>query len=260
MNYNLLTGYQPPELTFLETDLTEPELLFRRIASEKNEKPSSFPAPEHPYIYYCLKYEKPDSSFTGLKRLILEIRRGTGMRSGYTGIVGIDVSSWRSHESEEYFQIFLKYLYDNSTDWKLYFICCNYTEKEFLTLQLSCLNYFILKHQKVFIYTTDSLNECITHCFSSLNLSAGKEAVDLLADALQAKVGSSSRSLQIIRRIVYEVSRLLADTGTADPHITPEVIKKNLSDSSGFLNILSRLSTAEENGINKETGIYEKAV
>ena len=28
MNYNLLTGYQPPELTFLETDLAEPELLF----------------------------------------------------------------------------------------------------------------------------------------------------------------------------------------------------------------------------------------
>ena len=95
-----LEQYFIPSLTLLETDLTETELLFRKIIFTEQAFPSQKRQPaygpeEAGYVFFRWSYELPGGPFTGLKKLILEIRRRTGLRSSYRGIVGIDVTPAR---------------------------------------------------------------------------------------------------------------------------------------------------------------------
>ena len=68
-----LEQYFIPSLTLLETDLTETELLFRKIIFTEQAFPSQKRQPaygpeEAGYVFFRWSYELPGGPFTGLKK------------------------------------------------------------------------------------------------------------------------------------------------------------------------------------------------
>lgn len=229
--------YQIPKLTLLQTDVTETELLFRRIALNELSKQSNLLNKTNSYVFYRMKYETPEQKFSGLRKLILAIRNKTGMRSSYKGIVGIDITAWKGHESEEYFQIIEKYLYDNCDDWQLVFICSNYSDQEFAELQYHCVNYFVIERRQANVYETDHLGRCIKDTISAFGANAEKEGIQRLEEVLRSEEMKDYRSIQMIRRIVYELC--LSLECQKEKIITDQAVREYLDSPSCVLHILS---------------------
>lgn len=72
-------------------------------------------------VYYHSEYTSPCNSFKEIKKLILSTNSVKGLRKEFSGIVMIDISEWLNHESENYFSILLKFLYDKNACWKYVF-------------------------------------------------------------------------------------------------------------------------------------------
>ena len=229
--------YKIPRLTILQTDVSEPELLFRRLALDKLKTKRQYGKTDSDYVFFRMKYEGPDQEFTGIRKLILSIRNKTGMRSRFEGIVGIDISAWKGHESEEYFQIFEKYLYDNCDTWWLVFICSNYSSQEFNELQYNCVNYFVIERKQAYVYEIDYLTRYIKDAVSSFGATAEETGVRHLGDVLRSEKMSSFRSIQMIRRIVYEICASV--DLTEKKIITDKMIGDYLADPLCILNILT---------------------
>ena len=229
--------YKIPKLTILQTDVSEPELLFRRMALDKLDTRKQFGKAENNYVFFRMKYERPDQDFTGLRKLILAIRGKTGMRSRFEGIVGIDITAWKGHESEEYFQILEKYLYDNGDKWWLVFICSNYSDQEFNELRYNCVNYFVIEREQAYVYETDYLNRCIKDALSSFSATAEEAGIRHLGDILRSEKMRNFRSIQMIRRIVYELCTSI--DSTENKMITDQMIRNYLTDPLCILNILT---------------------
>lgn len=242
-----LYSYQIPKLTLLQTDVTETELLFRKMSLDEFFKVNACPGMDNCYVFYRLKYEKPEESFTGLRRLILAIRNKTGMRSRYKGIVGIDITAWKGHESEEYFHIVEKYLYDNCDEWKLVFICSNYSDQEFAELQYHCVNYFVIERRQAYICETDHLNRCIKDTISSFGTNAEEKGIKRLEEILRTEAMKEHRSIQMIRRIIYEL--YLSDECQEKNLITDKSVQEYLDNPTSILHILAgRILTGGANG------------
>lgn len=237
-NHPDLYPYQVPKLTLLQTDVMETELLFRKMSLDKLSKMNAHPEMDNRYVFYRLKYEKPEDDFTGLRKLILAIRHKTGMRSSYQGIVGIDITAWKGHESEEYFQIFEKYIYDNCDDWKLVFICSNYSDQEFAELQYHCVNYFVIERRQAYIYETDHLNRCIKDTISSFGANAEEKGIQRLEEILRSESMNDYRSVQMIKRIVYELCLSVSECQEKNL-ITDRSVQAYMEKPSSVLNILT---------------------
>lgn len=239
-----LEQYFIPSLTLLETDLTETELLFRKIIFTEQAFPSQKRQPaygpeEAGYVFFRWSYELPGGPFTGLKKLILEIRRRTGLRSSYRGIVGIDVTPWKSHEKEEYFQIMQKYLYDNSKEWDLVYICSGYSPGELSDLRRVCANYFILHSRRAYVYSQETLSRYVQNAFSHFGVTADKKAVQELAAALGARLPMENRTLPVIRRIAYEILCRETEQKEKVLRISEKSVKQYLQEPESSLAILA---------------------
>ena len=92
-NHPDLYPYQVPKLTLLQTDVMETELLFRKMSLDELSKMNAHPEMDNRYVFYRLKYEKPEDDFTGLRKLILAIRHKTGMpilSDGHTVTINLE--------------------------------------------------------------------------------------------------------------------------------------------------------------------------
>lgn len=69
------------------------------------------------FMEFMLNYCPPEEPFTELYRLIEEIRDAAGFRSGFRGIVRININEWVGHHEEKHFLDFLEYMSSNSQDW-----------------------------------------------------------------------------------------------------------------------------------------------
>lgn len=205
MDNNRSSRYKIPGLVLLQTDETEPELLYKNTVCNPD---GDRPGYGRPCVFFRMRYEAPLKPFTGIKKLILAIRRKTGLQSGFHGAVGIDVSPWKGHEEEEYFQILLKYLYDNSGEWDLTFICSNYTGQEFLNLQYHCVSYFMIESRQICLYPPGILESSIRRTFTELRQEIEPDAVDILAAAIRSCSGRISGLPQKLPRIACEITRL----------------------------------------------------
>lgn len=241
------------QLTVINTDLLEAELLIRNIAEKELEAhPRSFDGLS-PYVYFKLPYVQPCDHFKELRRLILRIRDQTGLRAHYKGIVAIEVTEWIGHEREEYFTIFLKYLYDHRDHWQTVMVlndCKAAQMQKFLT---ACVRYLTPKliHIRLF-EDAASLFEVLQAAFQKCGKRISHDAASMLAEAMINPALKDVRSLEFIERTVAEV---IAYSG--DPtQITKKHIRDYLLNTCTMMAMISGSVMNEERGSNHEEALY----
>lgn len=237
------------QMSVVATDLAEAEALIKTLAeAEQQRNPQNF-AGKAPCVYCKLPYVPPCDPFKELRRLILRIRENTGLRANYRGVVAIDVSEWIGHEREEYFTVLLKYLYDHRNLWKIAAVLnqCNSNQiHRFLT---GCSRYITPRLFPVRVFEDrDTLCRVIRDRFLRQNKPIGKEAADLLADALSRQTFADVRSMPLIDRAVEET---LAVNG-AGRVVTVSMIQECLADPCSALNLMAGMPLFDERSIAHE--------
>ena len=73
-------------------------------------------------FFFFFRYYAPfEKDFNELRRIGFEARKHTRFKEEYNGYIAVDVSEWIGHEDEFYFDIILKYLYDQNDHWRYIF-------------------------------------------------------------------------------------------------------------------------------------------
>lgn len=197
-----------PRICILNTDITEPEIMIRQLAAcAAREYPDAFSG-EAPQVFFRMRYTPPYETFQEIRKLILQIRSATGVRSCFHGIITVDVSEYKGHEDEEYFTILLKYLYDNTKGSKTVFVCSRYTDKEIRNLMNACMRFFPIQYEQIFVYEHNQLKTLIKAAFSKCRLRTDSESIELMADLLGSEDLSDYRTLQLIERLPEEFRRM----------------------------------------------------
>lgn len=203
--------YRPasyPQICILNTDLVEPELLIRRLAQETAEQFADEFQGETPQVFYRMRYVPPYENFEEIRKMILQIRSATGIRSSFKGILAVDISEYKGHEEEEYFSIFLKYLCDNSRGCKTILVCSQYTGRELEHLQNVCIRFFTWQQETMYFYQGELLEELLRRSFLKHRCKITPDAVKVLAGALQTDRLVPYRTLQLLDRIPMEVQSM----------------------------------------------------
>ena len=201
-------GFVPeshPAVCLLETDVAEPEIMVREIGTVTEQSHPALFTGESPQVFYRLRYTPPYDNFHEIRSLILRTRMAAGLCSSYRGIVAIDVSEYRGHEEDEYFTIFLKYLYDCSDFQNLIFVCCQYSERDMQRLRSACMKYFPVRQERFRFFEKPTLKRIIGNTFREAEIKAGDDASELLADILCREEFVPWRSLQLLERLPREI-------------------------------------------------------
>ena len=219
------------QVCILATDIIEPEILIRILAADtKKTYPDLFKG-ETPQVFYRMRYVPPYETFQEIRKLILQIRNATGIRSMFNGVIAIDVSEYKGHEEEEFFIVLLKYLYDNSQGCKILLVCSQYTEKEIGRLFSICSRFFPVQIEKFNLYDTEHLKNLIKSSFKEHDQKISSDNVELIADILECDDLTPYRTLQLIDRVLEELHlrELSTDRTLGDDLHTS--IKKYFRDS-----------------------------
>ena len=106
------------------------------IAAEANKLfPKSFCGDRSVFPFefrYVPPFEKP---YGELKRLQGTIANYAGRRSEYCGYILIDLNSYIKHESENYFDVTIKFLADNNDCWNYIYLASQNDDGIFLIIQ-----------------------------------------------------------------------------------------------------------------------------
>ena len=237
------------QVTVINTDLREAELLIRRIAEkERLAHPHSFDGLS-PCVYFKMPYVQPCDSFHELRRLILRIHQHTGLRAHYKGLVAIEATEWIGHEREEYFTVLLKYLYDHRSQWQAAMILQDCKPAQMQKFLSACVRYVTPKLVNIKLFEdTASLPGLIRTAFQKHGTCISHTAASMLAEAMAKPELKDVRSLEYIERTVAEV---IAYSG--DPtKINIAHIKDYLLQSCSMLTLTVGSILHEERGINHE--------
>ena len=99
------------------------------------------------------------------------------------------------------------------------------------------MNYFVIEREQAYVYETDYLNRCIKDALSSFSATAEEAGIRHLGDILRSEKMRNFRSIQMIRRIVYELCTSI--DSTENKMITDQMIGNYLTDPLCILNILT---------------------
>lgn len=255
---NNLTPFIPDnysKLCLLDTDIIEPELLVRNISDVVSEEyPECFQG-EASLVFFRLRYTPPYERFTELRRLILEIRQATGIRSRFRGMLCIDASEYKGHEDEEYFTILLKYLYDNAQDDAVVFVCSQYSEQEMDKLANYCMKYHPLHKEKLMLFEKERLAQLIESVAMRENVFFDDEAMQLLTTALSSASLKASRSMQLIERVPRELCCHNHDTNCRErktQRISSNTILDYFSNASTPICMMAGRALLQERNVDIE--------
>lgn len=220
------------QLTVIHTDLLEAESLIRCIAEkERHARAGSFEGLS-PYVYFRMPYVQPCDSFQELRRLILRIRRNTGLRAHYKGIVAIEVTEWIGHEREEYFTVLLKYLYDHRSQLQAAMILQDCKPAQMQRFLAACVRYVTPRPIDIRLFTdADSLLGPIRAAVEKCGACISHAAAAMLAEAMVKPELKDARSLEYIERAAAEVVACSGDR----MQITIEHVKDYLRQSGSML-------------------------
>ena len=258
MTFNNIQSFLPseyPGLCLLETDIIEPELLARKIAEDVADKNPSYFQGEEPMVYFKMRYTPPYEKFQEIRRLILQVRQAAGIRSSFQGLVFIDAAEFKGHEEEEFFTVFLKYLYDNSRKDALVIICSQYTEHDIKQLKDICIKYFPVRHEEVSLYKEKQLCDLLHETCQKQGISASPEAVSLMTKVLLVPELMPYRSLQLIERIPREIdyyAGVLDSKIHQSSGISAETVLSYCSDSGSSICMLAGKTLFSERKLDVE--------
>lgn len=240
------------QLAVINTDLTESESMIRTVAEEARERnPQAF-AGKQACVYYKMPYIAPCDSFHELRRLILRIRESTGLRANFQGVVAVEVTEWVGHENEEYFSVFLKYLYDHRAVWKPAVILNNRTERQVQRFLSACSRYITPKLYDILLFADkETLCDMLSNAFKEQGGNVSLEAAEHLATTMLAEELKSARSLSLIERTVEE----LLSCAKAGREVNLETVRDYLENSNTLLAMMAGKVFCDERGnrVEKET-------
>ena len=215
-----------PQICILCTDIVETEILIRLLADKTSKRyPDAFKG-EVPQVFYRMRYVPPYESFQEIRKLILQIRNATGIRSKFHGIIAIDVSEYKGHENEEFFTILLKYLYDNTRGCKVILVCSQYTEKDYKRIISRCAEFFPVQQEQLRIYDCERLKYLIRSSFEKHKCKVDSTGVELIADILTSEELASYRTLQLIDRIPEEIYTIKMPGKSRNETISQDAVRE----------------------------------
>lgn len=187
------------DVVYLVSQAADNERFVKMIAGkEQGIVPEAFEG-EQPYVYMKLKYTPEENPFAGVRNLILAVRQKTGMRAAFKGIVATDVSEWISHEREEYFTIFLKFLHDHRKGWKFLFTVGCADQNQIKGLLLETVRYLKPKIKEVSGMPDDRLLfEYLGRRIQEMHKRAEKDAVRFLTDKLVGRMGAGYEIMDLL--------------------------------------------------------------
>ena len=237
------------QLSVVTTDLAEAESLIQALAEEeKKRSPGSFVG-KSPCVYFKLPYIPPCEPFKELRKLILRIRKSTGLRANFRGAIAIEASEWVGHEREEYFTVLLKYLYDHRAFWKMAVILNRCTGNQIDRFLSSCSRYITPRLFVIRVFQDDGwLCNLVRSEFSLQNCKITREAARLLSAALVRKELEDARSLSLIERAVGEVVYMCGHKKAA----SVETIREYLLDPCSTLAMMAGMPLFDERSVALE--------
>ncbi len=197
-----------PQICILDMDITEPEILVRKIAEACAEKHPEYFNCDTSYVFYRLRYMPPYEKFEELRNLIVRISQATGLRSEYHGFICVDPSEYKGHEEEEYFTAVLKYLFDHGANCMVMLVCCQYTEQEMGILANTCmktLKTFSISKERIHLFDHENLCKLINASFRENKVPIDSSTAHLIAETLLSPELESYRSLQLIEALPREI-------------------------------------------------------
>ena len=209
----------PKNFILLGSDIKALESKANDIVAEAHELfPESF-CGVRPVFPFEFRYVPPfDKSYGELKRLQGTVANNAGRRSEYCGYVLIDMNSFINHETENYFDVTVKFLSDNNECWNYIFIVDCKHSKASLSLVQKILMYI---HCKVIVDNDKSIDvekRYIEQTLRELGIECTRSARDFLVDAvLQKKIPR-----EVAKTILLDIATTKSETVQVDISILAE--------------------------------------
>lgn len=234
----------------LWTDLTEPEALVAHLArQQQRQHPERFGG-KQPYAFFRVRYAPPCERFPELRRLILCVKEVTGLRAEFRGIVAAEVSEWLNHETEEYFTVLLKYLYDHRDIWHGWLVVRDCPEGQMVRFLSACVVYLTPRVLDQRLYRDpERLERLLRARFHQNGREAPPEAARLLTEALLSPRLAQGRSLTVLERVVEEV----VEAGAADG---AETMRNYLNRTDTLVALLAGEASKARGGDDETAALY----
>lgn len=235
MNTYFGDKFFPKNFILLGSNVDELECKAGDIVAEANKLfPKSFCGDRSAFPFE-FRYVPPfEKSYGELKRLQGTIANYAGRRSEYCGYILIDMNSYIKHESENYFDVTIKFLADNNDCWNYIFIVDNTHLKASMSMVQKILMYI---HCKVIVDNekgTNAEKRFIKKIVDDCGIECTHTVIDFLVDAILQKKMSREVAKTIILDIAAERSEAIpVDMDTLAEYLSEETptAKYMLSDA-----------------------------
>ena len=206
-----------------------------------------------PFIEFMLTYTRPDEPFAELNRLIEEVRTAAGFRSGFRGIVRVNIDEWIGHHEEKHFLRFLDYLAANSEEWLIILSVSRAPNANTKAMAALLSMYLRLETVSLSLPETDALLEHVSAYLLSYGLTLDEGGRALLRESVEKLRGNKYfdglHTIQLLSTdIVYYYYSLPDCTDTvltaeelsafsaSSEYIQRTIVKFDRQNSLGFSN------------------------
>lgn len=162
------------------------------------------------YFEFMLGYCKPGEVFTELQRFTDEIRKASGFRNDYKGIIHIDINEWLRHLEDSNFISFMEYLSSNSDNWLIVLSAYSDNNDEIKKLKAVVSMYLRIEKVTLELPKTENLVVFVEKELDDYGLKIDDSAKRLLSKSIERLRGNKYfdgyKSLKMLcQDIVYSV-------------------------------------------------------
>lgn len=209
----------PKNFILLGSNVEDLECKASDIVAEANKLfPKSF-CGERPVFPFEFRYVPPfEKSYGELKRLQGTVANNAGRRCEYCGYILIDMNSYIKHESENYFDVTIKFLADNNDRWNYIFIVDSIHLKASMALVQKILMYI---HCKVIVDNEKGTNvekRFIKQIIDDCDLECTRTVSDFLVDAILQK----KMSREVAKTIIIDIASKRSEAFPVDMNTLAE--------------------------------------
>lgn len=136
------------------------------------------------FFEFLIDYCNPTQELTELTRLIRDVDNAAGFRSQYCGLLALDISAWKGHYSEVYFQRIMEYLSSIDDKVCIIFIVENFTENEIKEADYMLSGFFRIRRIKLSYPSSSQFLDYIYNKLEKYGLELNDEARELLKESV----------------------------------------------------------------------------
>lgn len=200
--------YMPEgKLFFLHTDHPDAEEVINAVGDLLKERsPDRFEG-KKPCIHYTFRYYPPFAeTFGAIRQLQYAREDARGNTSRFRGIINVNITEWKDHLSEEYFEIFMKYLSDTCKDCTVLLTGEGFSPRHSSGLKMQNSSIQKMMIRNIDLYgDRQKLSEVITCEAAEQQIRITRDHVKYLAGILK-DCRPAEMSLNLIRTVLTEAS------------------------------------------------------